>query len=166
MADINATDLTQETASTMDGNEQIIMFDSAEGKRATVKAVGDYIIQQVTSNLNGANQTLAAALSALNSNVKSLFTPDSYTSWKDLLTAAPLGVTACSASNINSELRPYPSEANGWGFVLIVKKNTSRMGVIWCAGSTSSQKFCVGHYSTSANNLIWFNYNGSIVSQS
>ncbi len=68
MADINATDLTQETASTMDGNEQIIMFDSAEGKRATVKAVGDYIIQQVTSSLNGSNQTLAAALSALNSN--------------------------------------------------------------------------------------------------
>ena len=67
MADINATDLTQETASTMDGNEQIIMFDSAEGKRATVKAVGDYIIQQVASSLNGSNQTLAAALSALNS---------------------------------------------------------------------------------------------------
>ena len=164
MADVNVTDLTQETYSTMDGTEQVIMFDSAEGKRATVAAVGEYVLKKLTTSLNGSTQTVANALASLNSDVHSSFTPDSYTSWKDLLTAAPLGVTVCSASNINSALRPYPSETSGWGFVLIAKKNTNRMGVIWCAGGASSQRFCVGHFSTSANDVIWFNHTGSIVS--
>lgn len=47
MADVNVTDLTQETYESLDGNEQIIMFDSVEGKRATVKAVGDYILKKL-----------------------------------------------------------------------------------------------------------------------
>lgn len=70
MADINATDLTQETTTTMDGTEQFVMFDSAEGKRATIAAVGDYIIEKLGLSLNGKTQTVAAALASLNSDRK------------------------------------------------------------------------------------------------
>lgn len=49
MADINAVDLAQETYNTLDGTEQIIMFDTAEGKRATVAAVGDYILKKLAT---------------------------------------------------------------------------------------------------------------------
>ncbi len=73
MADINVTDLTQETVSTMDGSEQVIMFDSAEGKRATVAAVGEYVLKKLTTSLNGSNQTVAAALASLNSDLNNRF---------------------------------------------------------------------------------------------
>lgn len=72
MADVNATDLTQETYSTLDGTEQFIMFDSAEGKRATVAAVGEYVLKKLTTSLNGSTQTVANALSSLNSDVKKI----------------------------------------------------------------------------------------------
>ena len=68
MADVNVTDLTQETYSTLDGTEQVIMFDSAEGKRATVAAVGEYVLKKLTTSLNGSTQTVANALSSLNSD--------------------------------------------------------------------------------------------------
>ena len=70
MADVNVTDLTQETYSTLDGTEQVIMFDSAEGKRATVAAVGEYVLKTLTTSLNGSTQTVANALSSLNSDLK------------------------------------------------------------------------------------------------
>lgn len=48
MADINAMDLTQETASTLDGNEQFVMFDSTEGKRALLSLISEYILDGFT----------------------------------------------------------------------------------------------------------------------
>ena len=47
MADINATDLTQETASTLDGTEQFVLFDLVEGKRATVSDIKTYILSHI-----------------------------------------------------------------------------------------------------------------------
>lgn len=73
MADVNVTDLTQETYSTMDGTEQVIMFDSAEGKRATVAAVGEYVLKKLTTSLNGSTQTVANALDSLNSEFSDRF---------------------------------------------------------------------------------------------
>ena len=73
MADVNVTDLTQETYSTLDGTEQVIMFDSAEGKRATVAAVGEYVLKKLTTSLNGSTQTVANALSSLNSDLANRF---------------------------------------------------------------------------------------------
>lgn len=67
MADINATDLTQETLSSLDGAEQFIMFDTAEGKRATVQTVGEYVLSKLTSSLMGSTQTIQSAVNALNS---------------------------------------------------------------------------------------------------
>lgn len=57
MADIRAEDLTQETKATLDGSEQFIMFDSTEGKRGTVSAVGDYILQN--GDASGSGDTVA-----------------------------------------------------------------------------------------------------------
>lgn len=46
MADINAVDLAQETALTLDGAEQFVMFDTSQGKRSTVEEVGNYILNR------------------------------------------------------------------------------------------------------------------------
>ena len=63
MADVNASDLTQETKATLDGSEEFIMFDSTEGKRGTVDDVGDYILQNGDADGNGNTvaQMVAAA---------------------------------------------------------------------------------------------------------
>lgn len=42
MADVNAVDLTAETLATLDGNENVVLFDTAEGKKATLKVIRDY----------------------------------------------------------------------------------------------------------------------------
>lgn len=52
MADINAVDLTAETISTLDGNEQFVMFDIAEGKRATLSVIGKYIQNNIYPDIN------------------------------------------------------------------------------------------------------------------
>lgn len=44
---IPMTDLTQETASTLDGTEQFVMFDSSTGKRATLGAVAEVILSKI-----------------------------------------------------------------------------------------------------------------------
>ena len=69
MADINATDLTAETLATLDGSENVVLFDTAEGKKVTLQVLADYIITKAVESLMGSNQTVAAALSALNSKV-------------------------------------------------------------------------------------------------
>ncbi len=86
MADVNVTDLTQETYSTMDGTEQVIMFDSAEGKRATVAAVGEYVLKKLTTSLNGSTQTVANALASLNSDLSGHFQTVSSGSVHDVTT--------------------------------------------------------------------------------
>ena len=57
MADVNASDLTQETKATLDGSEEFIMFDSTEGKRGSVADVGDYILQN--GDADGLGNTVA-----------------------------------------------------------------------------------------------------------
>ena len=89
MADVNVTDLTQETYSTLDGTEQVIMFDSAEGKRATVAAVGEYVLKKLTTSLNGSTQTVANALASLNSELR----PTSITNVTDWADSCPTGIS-------------------------------------------------------------------------
>ena len=43
MADIKMTDFANETASTLDGNEYIIMADAAEGKKCTLTNLKTYL---------------------------------------------------------------------------------------------------------------------------
>lgn len=62
MADVNAVDLTTETLATLDGNENVVLFDTAEGKKVTLKVLADYIVQKATESLLGSNQTVANAL--------------------------------------------------------------------------------------------------------
>lgn len=164
MADVNVTDLTQETYSTLDGTEQVIMFDSAEGKRATVAAVGEYVLKKLTTSLNGSTQTVANALASLNSDLHAGFDTSSYTTWADVVTSAPLGVTVSSASHFNSALRPESSVTDGWGAVIIMKKSTLRFGVLWIAGSNTNQSVYTGHYNTGTNNMVWNKLPTSILS--
>ena len=47
MADVKANELTAETAATLAGTEQFVMFDAAEGKRCTVNDMIAYQRQKV-----------------------------------------------------------------------------------------------------------------------
>lgn len=60
MADINAEDLMPETAETLDGSEQFVMFDPETGKRGDINTVGTYILKNSPANDEG--YTLAELL--------------------------------------------------------------------------------------------------------
>ena len=94
MADINAVDLTAETLSSLDGNENVVAFDTAEGKKIPISVLADYAIQSKTQTLAGSTQTPQAAINALNTSKPtfqttddmSRFTKSDYTSYVDLYT--------------------------------------------------------------------------------
>lgn len=67
MADgeVRAQDLAQETASTLSGNEQFVMFDSTAGKRADIDDVATYVAGDKTT-LKTTNKTSPVA--AINEN--------------------------------------------------------------------------------------------------
>ncbi|XVG96504.1 hypothetical protein ACGCUP_04595 [Eubacteriales bacterium KG125] len=69
MADQNITALPKKTASGLAATDYLLGIDSAEGYQMLIQDLGDYIIQHATSSLAGSNQTLASAISALNSNL-------------------------------------------------------------------------------------------------
>ena len=77
MGDINATDLTAETLATLDGQENVVLFDTAEGKKVSLQVLADYVVQKATESLLGSNQTVAAALAALNSKTAWVFNTSS-----------------------------------------------------------------------------------------
>ena len=52
----NVTSLPEETFATLDGTENVVMFDSAEGKRSTLSALSDYAIKKHTPT--GMTETL------------------------------------------------------------------------------------------------------------
>jgi len=59
---------TAESSATLDGTEQIIMFDSVEGKRVTVTNLADYIINKLSLTINGTAQTVANAIADAKNN--------------------------------------------------------------------------------------------------
>lgn len=75
MADINAVDLAQETALTLDGAEQFVMFDTSQGKRSTVDEVGNYILNRqkaigtktVSEHLDSVDEEITELRSAVGS---------------------------------------------------------------------------------------------------
>lgn len=52
----NVTSLPEETYATLDGTENVVMFDSAEGKRSTLSTLSDYAIKKHTPT--GMTETL------------------------------------------------------------------------------------------------------------
>lgn len=69
MADINATDLTEEILSTLSGNEQFVMFDPIEGKRAALSVIANYIAEH--GEINGDDiPTIITAIQDELTNVK------------------------------------------------------------------------------------------------
>ena len=71
MADQAITALPKKTysgSSKIAATDYLLGIDSAEGYQMLIQDLGEYIINKVTASLAGSNQTLAAAISALNSN--------------------------------------------------------------------------------------------------
>ena len=60
--DINATDLEQETAATLDGSEQFVMFDNTKGKRATAGDVAKYAVGDKTQLATNDKSSVVGAI--------------------------------------------------------------------------------------------------------
>ena len=76
MADQAITALPKKTysgSSKIAATDYLLGIDSAEGYQMLIQDLGEYIINRVTASLAGSNQTLAAAISALNSNIRHTF---------------------------------------------------------------------------------------------
>ena len=63
------TALPKKVSSQITVTDCLMGIDSAEGYQMLIKDLGDYIIQKVTSSINGQDQTLVQALSALDSKL-------------------------------------------------------------------------------------------------
>lgn len=75
MADQAITALPKKTysgSSQIASTDYLLGIDSAEGYQMLIQDLGEYIINRATASLAGSTQTLASAISALNSNVLSL----------------------------------------------------------------------------------------------
>lgn len=70
--EINATDLTEETTSTLSGNEQFVMFDPVEGKRADIDAVATYIAGDKTQLQTTDKNSLVGAINEVNGKAADL----------------------------------------------------------------------------------------------
>lgn len=97
MADQAITALPKKTysgSSQIASTDYLLGIDSAEGYQMLIQDLGEYIINRATASLAGSTQTLASAISALNSkinsNLSSLYCREySYatgTSYKDAVT--------------------------------------------------------------------------------
>lgn len=73
MADQAITALPKKTysgSSKIAATDYLLGIDSAEGYQMLIQDLGEYIINKVTTSLAGSNQTLVAAIGALNSKIK------------------------------------------------------------------------------------------------
>lgn len=73
MADINAADLTAETLNSLDGTENIVAFDTAEGKKIPISVLADYVMQKKTQTIAGSTQTVKAAVDAITNKTQAFF---------------------------------------------------------------------------------------------
>ncbi len=121
MADQAITALPKKTNSGTNkiaATDYLLGIDSAEGYQMLIKDLGDYIIQNVQSSLAGSNQTLAAALSALNSKLLSTVgtaIPDNV----DLNTYLDIGKYYLSNSSSAQTLSHCPCNASFSLYVVI-----------------------------------------------
>ena len=98
MADQAITALPKKTysgSSQIASTDYLLGIDSAEGYQMLIQDLGEYIINRVTASLAGSTQTLASAISALNSNTTPQTKTVSYTAGENInvraLTCVKLG---------------------------------------------------------------------------
>ena len=70
--DIPATDLEQETSSTLDGSEQFVMFDSTKGKRASVGDIAKYAVGDKTQLQTTDKSSVVGAINEVNGKAADL----------------------------------------------------------------------------------------------
>lgn len=127
MADVNAVDLTTETLTTLDGNENVVLFDTAEGKKVTLKVLADYIVQKATESLtDNGSTTVKDAISQLDQRTGALAMPASYTRLIDYIPTLKRGHHVFMTSGL--EDMPEPTAY----YVFSVHKMNSTAGNAQC----------------------------------
>jgi len=139
MADQNITALPKKTSSQLAATDYLLGIDSAEGYQMLIQDLGDYIIQHATSSLAGSNQTLASAITALNSN----FASKNYTVFNTttLLTtqvdALPVKASYCGVISSYNHVEETGVPVNAAGYVEIYSESVNYKRLFFCPmGST------------------------------
>lgn len=103
MSDINVINLTQETSSSLDGTENVIMFDVAEGKRATVSAIGTFIADRQLTQGSG-TATITETLNSISAEISTL----------QLAVGSPMVAETVSAMTDYSKIYVYVGSETGY----------------------------------------------------
>jgi len=133
MADQAITALPKKTysgSSQIASTDYLLGIDSAEGYQMLIQDLGEYIINRATASLAGSTQTLASAISALNSKLGRLITSGSL---HDIL--------APGIYYIGSSVTDQPVQQNGYGGTYIV--------------SSANENTLVGTYISMYDKSIW-----------
>ena len=142
MADQAITALPKKTysgSSKIAATDYLLGIDSAEGYQMLIQDLGEYIINRVTASLAGSNQTLAAAISALNSNSYSLKS----------------GTNAASGADFNTYITPgiyfVTSNTHAAGCTNCPSGRAGRLIVEWTTGASTVLRQTYVEYAESAN---------------
>ena len=115
--EVRAEDLTPETASTLDGSEQLIMFDTVEGKRVLLSVIADYIAQH--GEING--DDIPTIIAAVEAKIGTLSSLDTTT--KTNLVAA-INEVVGDLSDVKEDLSDVPTETTGQALLREEEQNT------------------------------------------
>ena len=132
MADQNITALPKKTSSQLAATDYLLGIDSAEGYQMLIQDLGDYIIQHATSSLAGSNQTLASAITALNSNLTSIVLPQaSVSSNADIYAIYDALGNATSFRRRLIATTAFDVLASGRAYILEGYKNSDNYGYLY-----------------------------------
>ena len=153
MADQAITALPKKTysgSSKIAATDYLLGIDSAEGYQMLIQDLGEYIINRVTASLAGSNQTLAAAISALNSK-----TVQNDKGGSDVADYLQIGFDASNAP----EIRVHNKTNNTWYHESLaplnqstnIKTLSSKLSLVgvnsvgsWSNGTTANISIVVG----------------------
>lgn len=107
MADQAITALPKKTysgSSQIASTDYLLGIDSAEGYQMLIQDLGEYIINRATANLAGSTQTLASAISALNSKINnpSITTIEALNTYLTNLPSAGRGIVMVNGTVANA----------------------------------------------------------------
>lgn len=139
MADgeVRAPNLTEETASTLNGDEELVMFDTAEGKRAALSVIADYIVQH--GEIGG--NDISTIISEVESKIGTLTNLDT-TAKTDLVAA--INELVSNVSDIDSSIAPAYSSSSTYAVGdLVIHDNK----LYTCTTAiTTAENWTAGHW--------------------
>lgn len=102
MADKYVNELPQETYNTLDGTEQFVMFDVAEGKRSALNTIGNYVLSKMTPD--NLDKSVTGTISDMQEDISTL----------ELAVGSPLMAETVSEMTDTTRIYVYVGNETGY----------------------------------------------------